>query len=136
MVVRWGSDTWQTHPPIWVGLQRVIDKPTHKKCTKSGGGVYGRHYSRGVTMHESFYGHLQFCFVASFVLSVPGLEEGVIFSGTALGWTTGTLIWMPGVLANVPSLMLNSAIPTDAACFVGKVCSPLFVILGGYFRGG
>ena len=58
-------------------------------------------------MHERFLVHLQLCFVVSFVLRVPGLEEGVISSGKALGWTTGTLIWMPGALgarqANVPS---------------------------------
>ena len=54
-------------------------------------------------MHERFLVHLQLCFVVSFVLRVPGLEEGVISSGKAWGWTTGTLIWMPGVRqANVP----------------------------------
>ena len=47
-------------------------------------------------MHERFLVHLQLCFVVSFVLRVPGLEEGVISSGKAWGWTTGTLIWMPG----------------------------------------
>ena len=36
-------------------------------------------------MHEIFLFHLQLCFVVSFVLRVPGLEEGVISSGTALG---------------------------------------------------
>ena len=59
-----------------------------------------------MTMHERFIVHLQLCFVVSFALRVTGLEEGVIFSGKALGWTTGTLIWMPGVPgacpANVP----------------------------------
>ena len=46
-------------------------------------------------MHERFLVHLQLCFVVSFVLRVLGLQEG-ISSGKALGWTTGTLIWMPG----------------------------------------
>ena len=49
-------------------------------------------------MHERFLVHLQLCFVVSFVLRFPGLEEGVISSGKAWGWTTGTLIWMLGVL--------------------------------------
>ena len=40
-------------------------------------------------MHERFLVHLQLCFVVSFVLRVPGLDEGVISSGKALGWTTG-----------------------------------------------
>ena len=31
-------------------------------------------------MHERFLVHLQLCFVVSFVLRVPGLEEGVIWS--------------------------------------------------------
>ena len=52
-------------------------------------------------MHERFLVHLQLCFVVSFVLRVPGLEEGVISSGKALGWTTGTLI--SARRANVPS---------------------------------
>ena len=47
-------------------------------------------------MHERFLVHLQLCFVVSSVLRVPGLEEGVISSCKAWGWTTGTLIWMPG----------------------------------------
>ena len=47
-------------------------------------------------MHERFLVHLRLCFVVSFVLRVPGLEEGVISSSKALGWTTGTLIWMLG----------------------------------------
>ena len=47
-------------------------------------------------MHERFLVHPQLCCVVSFVLGVPGLEEGVIFCGKALGWATGTLIWMPG----------------------------------------
>ena len=55
-------------------------------------------------MHERFFVHLQLCFVVSFVLRVAGLEEGVIFSGKALGSTTGTLIWMLGARwANIPS---------------------------------
>ena len=58
-------------------------------------------------MHERFLVHLHLCFVVSFVLGVIGLEEGVIFSGKVLGWTTGTLIWMPRApsvrWANVPS---------------------------------
>ena len=61
-------------------------------------------------MHERFYVHPQLCFVVSFVLRVPWLEEGVISSGKALGWTTGTLIWMLGApgarWANVPSIEL------------------------------
>ena len=61
-------------------------------------------------MHERFLVHLQLCFVVSFVLRVPGLEEGVISRGKAWGWTTGTLIWMPGAVgarrANIPSLYL------------------------------
>ena len=36
-------------------------------------------------MYESFLVHLQSCFVVSFVFKVPGLKEGVIFSGKALG---------------------------------------------------
>ena len=32
----------------------------------------------------------------SFVLRVPGLNEGVMFGGKAWGWMAGTLIWMPG----------------------------------------
>ena len=36
-------------------------------------------------MHESFLVHPQLCFVVSFMLRVPGLEEGVMFSGKALG---------------------------------------------------
>ena len=47
-------------------------------------------------MHERFLVHLQLCFVVSFVLRIPGLEEGVIYSGKAWGWTSGTLIWVPG----------------------------------------
>ena len=43
-------------------------------------------------MHERFFVHLQLCFVVSFVQNVRGLEEGVVFSGKALGWTTGTWI--------------------------------------------
>ena len=61
-------------------------------------------------MHARFCVHLQLCFVVSFVLRVRELEEGVIFSGKALGWTTRTLLWMPGApgapgarRANVPS---------------------------------
>ena len=46
-------------------------------------------------MHERFLVHLQLCFLMSFVLRVPQLEEGVISSGKAWGWTTGILIWMP-----------------------------------------
>ena len=48
-------------------------------------------------MHESFRVHPQLCFVVSFVLRVLELEEGVMFSGKALGWRAGILIWMPGV---------------------------------------
>ena len=48
-------------------------------------------------MHESFLVHPQLCFdkvfLVSFVFRVPGLEEGLMFSGKALGWTAGTLIW-------------------------------------------
>ena len=36
-------------------------------------------------MHERFLFHLQLCFVVSFVLRVPTLKEGVIFSGKILG---------------------------------------------------
>ena len=58
--------------------------------------ILGMHYGCGIAMHERFLVHLQLCFVVSFVLRVTGLEEGVILSGKALGWTTRTLIWMPG----------------------------------------
>ena len=34
------------------------------------------------------------------------------------------------------TLMLNSAISVHAVCFVGKVCGPLLVDLGGFSRGG
>ena len=58
-------------------------------------------------MHESFCVHPQLYFVVSFVLRVPVLEEGVMFSGKAWGWAARTLIWMPGApgvrRANVPS---------------------------------
>ena len=37
-----------------------------------------------ITLHESFLVRPQY-FVVSFVLRVPGLEEGVMFSGKALG---------------------------------------------------
>ena len=47
-------------------------------------------------MHERFFVRLQLCFVVSFVLRVPGPQEGVISSGKAWGWSTGTLILMPG----------------------------------------
>ena len=60
-----------------------------------------------LTMHERFSVRPQLCFVVSFVLRVPGLEEGVMFGGKALGQMAGTLIWMPGApgvrRANVPS---------------------------------
>ena len=57
-------------------------------------------------IHERFIVHLQLCFVVSFVLRVLGLLEGVLFSGKTLGWTTGTLIWMPGARwANISSLI-------------------------------
>ena len=62
-------------------------------------------------MHATFLVLLLLCFVVSFVLRVPELEEGVISSGKAWGWTTGTLIWMPGSQgapgarrANVPNV--------------------------------
>ena len=44
-------------------------------------------------MKDSLF-FLQLCFVVSFVLRVPGLEEGVVSNGKAWGWTTGTLIWI------------------------------------------
>ena len=47
-------------------------------------------------MHERFVVDLQLSYVVSFVLRVPGLEEGGISSGKAWGWTTGTLRWMLG----------------------------------------
>ena len=36
-------------------------------------------------MHESFFVRPRLCFVVSFVLRVPRLEEGVMFGGKALG---------------------------------------------------
>ena len=67
-------------------------------------------------MHERFLVHLQLWFVVSFVLRVPELEEGVISSVKAFGWSTGTLISMPGVpgarRANVPAATArNGAVP-------------------------
>ena len=39
------------------------------------------------------------------VLRVPGVEEGVMFGGEALGYMAETLIWVPGTRqANVPSM--------------------------------
>ena len=68
-------------------------------------------------MHERFLVHLQLCFVVSFMLRVPGLEEGVISSGKPWGWTTGTLIWMPGARrANVPSRTKVEACRTKIFC--------------------
>ena len=47
-------------------------------------------------MHDCFLVHTQLCFVVSFVLWVPRLEKGVMFSGKALGQMARTLLWMPG----------------------------------------
>ena len=47
--------------------------------------VLSRHYGCGLTRNERFFVHLQLWFVVSFVLTLPGLEEGVIFSGKTLG---------------------------------------------------
>ena len=70
-------------------------------------------------MHERFSVHPQLCFVVSFVLRVLGLEQGVIFSGKALGWTTGILIWMPGAGhapgKRTPSVMMVPSQCTDHA---------------------
>ena len=95
-------------------------------------------------MHERFLVQLQLCFVVSFVLRV---EEGVIFSGKALGWTSGTLIWMPGargkhtlyvcspclesVLAPVADLGIDPlpAVPVQAQQKQGLLCLVLWVLV-------
>ena len=46
--------------------------------------IPGRRYGCGITMHDSFLVHPQLCFVVSFVLRVPGLEEGGMFSALSL----------------------------------------------------
>ena len=47
--------------------------------------ILGRRYGCGIAMYESFVVHPQLCFVVSFVLRVPGLEEGAMFGVKALG---------------------------------------------------
>ena len=42
-------------------------------------------YGCRITMHDGCSVCPQLCFVVSFVLRVPGLEEGVMFGGKALG---------------------------------------------------
>ena len=77
-------------------------------------------------MHERFLVHLQLCFVVSFVLRVPGLEEGVMSSGKGWGWMTGTLIWMPSARrANIPS---NSVLLLSCYKGWGVVCTGKWLV--------
>ena len=58
----------------------------------------------------------------SFVLRVPGLNEGVMFGGKALGLMAGPLIWMLGA----PGKRSLQA----SCCFVNQLCLPSRRVFG------